>query len=395
MTMLGWLFQSECNAMGHIKNLLRHFDKYRRRHTKIMDGWLLRWLSHFSKIESQPLEEGQVKQILLMRTNKRIGNMLFLIPFLRMLKKRYPHAEIDLLVHAAWQNPLFAGLGIRQIYHTNLTGKGRLPRAIRVIRDLRRQHYDLLLMPYSSSTDTLLAAFIHGRNKKARHFGKRHLIFKHSMTVAKRQCHAAFAALPLIDAKPDTHCHQLQLSPAEIAAGRQQAKLLRGDFTGPVVAYFRGARGNKALDDKDWQRLLERTEKHGQIKWIELTCADISAPLHPHSQTFSSPDLRQLAATLAALDGFISADTGPLHLADAAGARCYGLFNHTDPIIFGCIGEHSLNIELKDGINLAASEIGSDIFNKTILTAEKANITTLEIKKVNIPIMPAPNVHTA
>jgi ADP-heptose:LPS heptosyltransferase len=38
------------------------------------------------------------------------------------------------------------------------------------------------------------------------------------------------------------------------------------------------------------------------------------------------------------------ADTGPLHLADAAGAACIGLFTNTNIEHYGCLNDRSVNV---------------------------------------------------
>ena len=43
--------------------------------------------------------------------------------------------------------------------------------------------------------------------------------------------------------------------------------------------------------------------------------------------------LRQLAALLERTDLFVGGDTGPMHLAWAAGSKVLGLFGATDPVI--------------------------------------------------------------
>jgi len=46
---------------------------------------------------------------------------------------------------------------------------------------------------------------------------------------------------------------------------------------------------------------------------------------------------RMLAATIASADRFFSADTGPMHLASAAGVATIAFFDQTNPAAFGPI----------------------------------------------------------
>lgn len=339
-----------------IRTKLRQFDKKRRQKSRQLEGWLLKQLARFSDIETALLAHDEVKRILVVRTNKRIGNMLFLIPFLRQVKASHPRAEVDLLLSTPWQVKLLAGLGISNCYHAPLDRRG-IPTLLRNLKAMRQRRYDLLLMPYSSSTDTFLSAFIHARNKMARAFGERHQVFQHSITPPPRRCHAAMASLVLLPKQPLQADHHLALTEIERENAQQAATALRAEGK-KTLAFFRGARGEKQLSDDYWQTLLSQVEHNSQvaIQWVEILSPDIAVPLRTDCQTYQCADFRQLGATLAALDGFICCDTGPLHLADAAGARCYGLFSHTDPLIFGCIGKHCLNLAVDEQAGYAIAQ---------------------------------------
>lgn len=62
--------------------------------------------------------------------------------------------------------------------------------------------------------------------------------------------------------------------------------------------------------------------------------------------------MRILSSFLKNVDIFISCDTGPLHLADASNCRCLGLYNKTDPEVFGVLNELSHNVQIEDIDNL-------------------------------------------
>jgi 3-deoxy-D-manno-octulosonic-acid transferase/heptosyltransferase-1 len=67
----------------------------------------------------------------------------------------------------------------------------------------------------------------------------------------------------------------------------------------------------------------------GEEGMVEAVCAATSAP--PARVPLSS--LLQLAALLERIDLFVGGDTGPMHLAWAAGPRVLSLFGATDPVI--------------------------------------------------------------
>lgn len=45
------------------------------------------------------LKKDNVKKILIIRNNKRVGNVLFLLPFVKELVIQYPNAKVDLMIN--------------------------------------------------------------------------------------------------------------------------------------------------------------------------------------------------------------------------------------------------------------------------------------------------------
>jgi ADP-heptose:LPS heptosyltransferase len=60
-------------------------------------------------------------------------------------------------------------------------------------------------------------------------------------------------------------------------------------------------------------------------------------PVNPDFANVHCPSPRQLEATISHADAFFSADTGPMHLASAAGVPTIAFFERTNPAKFGPI----------------------------------------------------------
>jgi lipopolysaccharide heptosyltransferase I len=67
----------------------------------------------------------------------------------------------------------------------------------------------------------------------------------------------------------------------------------------------------------------------GEEELIRTVCEATTTP----PAVVPSSDLRHLAAVLQGVDLFVGGDTGPMHLAWAAGTRVLGLFGATDPVV--------------------------------------------------------------
>lgn len=339
------------------RNLLRRFDQFRRRHTAGFNAWLYGLLGRDKFLCNERLTPEQVKRILVLRNNKRIGNMYFLLPFLSAVRQTYPHADIDLMVIAPSQAKVFEGMSLANIWVSHFAFVSALP-LLKTIFKCRQVPYDLLLMPHPSSTDIILGGLIHARNKTSFADPKTSQVYPHSITVDQASPHAALTPLALLEpfatAKLSVN-HLMTFSPDELeSAQRERSTLCHDDQL--CVAYFRGARGNKIIADEAWLAIRTKFDANSprSIAWVEILSPDITAPLVAGTTTWQSADFRKLGAFLAACDLFICGDTGPLHLADAAGARCVGIFTATSPKHYGCMGKQCWNITDIDDIDAAA-----------------------------------------
>lgn len=342
-----------------MRTLLRRFDRFRRDNTEALARWAFRLLGRDRFLLDERLTDDQVRRILVLRNNKRIGNMYFMLPFLNGLRRAYPDAVIELMVINTQQAAIFKHLDIDRVIVSDFSFYTAW-QFIKVMREHRRHVYDLLIMPHSSASDTIIGGLIHARNKIAFWGDETSGVYRHSFDVKPNNPHAALSALTLIDElghrQAETPNHQMVFSDEESVHARELVAKFRGqaDY---CFAYFRGARGNKIVPDADWARIRKLFDAalDGQISWVEILSPDIRSPLTEGTRTFESADLRQLGCFLKHCNLFICADTGPLHLADAAGARCVGLFTATPIEHYGCLGKQTVNVQ--DLAKLDANEI--------------------------------------
>lgn len=347
-----------------LKNKLRNFDQFRRSKTPSLETAFYRLFSNTASLEKQKLAKDEVKHILLIRNNKRIGNIYFLLPFVRQVRAAYPDARIDMMLNEPWQSNVFNNLGINQFHYSHFSFQG-IFKFLKKIKELREVTYDIIFLPRTSAGDTLITALLDGRNKVSSHHPQRNIICRHSVLIEHRRKHASLGPLSILEGLGHTLVeplsHTLAFTQEELDSGLQASQALRNAPNSLTIAYFRGARGNKLLSDKNWLTLLSKFEiaTNQQVQWVEILCPDISSPIKAGVKTFQSSDLRHLASVLKHLDAFICCDTGPLHLADAAGASCIGLYGHTNPGNFGVIGENTINVV--DIENLDAPAIGKKL----------------------------------
>ncbi len=336
-----------------LRNALRRFDSYRRNKMGSAEILIYKVLSSNKSLEAELLDKQEIKHILLIRNNKRIGNMFFMLPFIRELKRQYPSARIDLLLREPWQGQFFQNLGLYHIDYSNFSFK-RIIEWFQCILRLKKNTYDLVLVPYSSVTDSIISSMMNARNKVSEFSERRLPAAPHSSPLPIRHPHAALESLDVLKSMgiqlEPTYDHTIEFCQEEL----DEAKKIFDEFSQSpkkiTLAYFRGARGEKQLKASVWQNILDQFNNitAHQIHWVEILSPDIPTPLNAQTPTYQSNDMRFLAAVLIQFDAFICCDTGPLHLADAAGASCVGLYTHTSIDRYGLLGKQTVNV---DGLN--------------------------------------------
>ena len=107
----------------------------------------------------------------------------------------------------------------------------------------------------------------------------------------------------------------------------------------PVIGFFASARGKKNLGMQWWRDFWqEYLEVRPDTAPLEVLPKASHPPVNGEFATVHCPSPRMLAATISHVSGFFSADTGPMHLASAAGVPTIAFFNWTHPRTFGPIG---------------------------------------------------------
>jgi ADP-heptose:LPS heptosyltransferase len=116
-----------------------------------------------------------------------------------------------------------------------------------------------------------------------------------------------------------------------------------------TISIFRNARFDKKIEDSWWSELIDEVTKiDNNIQFIDILSPDIPTKLNDKVLEYSNKDLRVLGAFFKEVDMFISADTGPMHLAVASNAKVLALFNKTSIDTYGALGDGNKTIQIND-----------------------------------------------
>ncbi|MDA3919660.1 MAG: hypothetical protein PF501_03085 [Salinisphaera sp.] len=312
---------------------------------------------------STPLAE-DTRRILVVRLNKRLGNILFLTPMLRSLAATLPAARIDVVIQDRAQIKLLESLpGIGRVWIQDTTVFGIL----RLLRAVRRERYDLAIDPASNSASNRLALALAGARQRMGFAGHDQWV---SLTHASPRAgsdHQALKSVQLLEgAIRDRHVETFDtlavfpdVAACEAAEVHWQNALGRYSSGAPVIGFFARATGRKQLPPHWWQAWVAAIrDRAPDAVLLEILPAAQALPIVPELPHIAIRPLDELSAMLAKLDVFVAADSGPMHLAAASGVPVVGLFRATSPKAYAPLGRSCISIE---GNKLDAGDVADAV----------------------------------
>ena len=280
-----------------------------------------------------------------------MGDVIFSVPVFKALKKAYPQATISCLAVPRVKEILESNSYVDEIIIYDEEGHHRSPWAkFKLISQLRAEKFDIAFLLHRSWTRALLV-FLSGIPQRVGYDTKgRGLFLTHKVKPIPGQVHRSDHYLRVVESygiKVEDHSCDLVVS-AEMQKEMKRILMEQGigsdDFL--VVVHFAGNWDLKRWPKENFAKLIERLHKDmaakvvlpGSAKEIELAkeIVDLSQvkPVILAGQT----SLKLLAALLRRADLVISADSGPLHLANSVGTDVIGLFGPTRPEVTGLRG---------------------------------------------------------
>jgi heptosyltransferase-3 len=297
--------------------------------------WLLGLLL---PVRRRPVVLGPTPRILVVRLDERVGNLILVTPLLSSLRARFAGAEIELLAHArigelVAQHPALGRL-LAFDKRSLFSREGPLAAPFR----LRRRRYDVAI-DAANPTDPSTTQAILVRLSGAPHtvgFAEGDFARFYSAAVSGRGAgpHEIDMRLALLNALPGTA--RLRGTSLGLRARPRRVGLERGQAVLNVGARL----DDKRLSVETYAAIARRVMALG-VKCVvtygpaeERLAAEVAdkaegAVLGPPTS------LMELAALFATARLVVTCDTGPMHLAVAAGAPTCGIFVSTDPERYG------------------------------------------------------------
>ncbi|HEY3302209.1 MAG TPA: glycosyltransferase family 9 protein [Candidatus Binatia bacterium] len=280
------------------------------------------------------------RKILLVRGNFRMGDSLLASPAILLFRKNFPDARID-FVGSPMSRTLFENLPIDRHYEITR----RFPDAswsyFSLLKRIRSERYDLAVDV--SGSQSSMGAFVvgfSGARLRAGLRGKRDRWL--NLRVAKPAERNKYRALPAFVAALGLTSEEIfplmTFTPAEQAEGKRRMETALGQGAGPIVAVFVGGRVSrrKRLPSEFFIELATALRRSVAKVAVfvgpeEKSLIDFfRRSLGPDIPVLFEPSVRMFAAMVAGCDLFVTADSGPMHLACAAGTRTVAIFQKAD-----------------------------------------------------------------
>ena len=324
------------------------------------------------------IDKKEIKTIVIIRPNYRIGNLIFLTPLINEIHKNMPDVKIDMIVGMKIAGDIFKPM-------PNIDRVIDIPRSLLVhpielykfIRDARRKRYDLAINIISGSISSQIVTILTNARYKASGVSE-HNITKLTHTIVEEgiyrhsgQQTLEFLKLFDIPLPKENAFLDIKLTQDEIETAKEELQDLLQKANLPqkskVVALFRNARLDKKIQDEWWQAWHEEFLKlDKEIVIVDILSPDILSKLNNNCLEYSNKNLRALGAFFQACSIYVSADTGPMHLASASQANTFALFNKTDILTYGTLGDTNKTIDINNMTPKEVAKASYDYLQKSI-----------------------------
>lgn len=335
---------------------------------KRLAAFTARWLFSEELAPRKAPSPAELGRVLVIRQDKRLGNLLLVTPFLHSLRRCLPRARVFLLVSDAYPE-LFEGNG--DIDGLILLRKRELVRfpwkAIRFMRRLRREGFDLaidLSHPHSFSLSSALLARLSGAPQR---LGFERGDARHYLTLRAARppgrLHESDSFLLLLErigqrGTPGPLVYSMRKD--ERAWAAQELSRLGCSGETPLTGIFTGGRGKKRIEIEVYRKIAESIEARSAGRIIFF----LGPRERPHRHELGeasggrwivapSYSLRKFAALLSTLDVLVAPESGPMHLASAVGVPVTAVFREDTAWRYGPRGRYDRTLLFPGEIDCA------------------------------------------
>ncbi|MBU2699030.1 lipopolysaccharide heptosyltransferase II [Sporomusaceae bacterium BoRhaA] len=278
-----------------------------------------------------------------------IGDLLFATPFLRSLRQHYPEVQISLLVDEKNADVVRFNPNISEIIFIDKKGyHGKIQNFSRLIGNLRRRNYDLVINLHRNERSSALAAFSGG--KRIIGFSKPGFsLFFDKVVEERKDIHQAQAYLEILKSVdiPIVDCGLemwVDEKSTQAAAAMWQQAFRQADGSYPVIGLNTGGSWpTKRWTADGFAQLADQLLDKGygvcffggsmDRQDVDVILQKVERVASPRIAIFTGKTtLLEMAALVKKCAVVVTGDSGPMHIAVSQRVPVITLFGPSDPV---------------------------------------------------------------
>ena len=299
-----------------------------------------------------PLDKSEIKRVLIIRPNHRLGNQLLITPLVQEVEEIFPDCKIDLFVKGGIAPIIFKN-------YQNIDNIIKLPKKhfkellqyIYGWLKLRSRRYDIVINVVKGSSSGRLSTKF--SNAKYKFYGDDEdnfqLKYTDSEHIAKYPVYSlrySLSKLGIKIADKEVPSLDIKLSSSEIAEGKKILQGLIDKKEEKTICLFTYATGAKCYTESWWLQFYDRLKtEYPNFNIIEILPVENISNIAFKEPTLYSKDIREMGAVIANTDIFIGADGGVMHLAGSVKTPTLGLFSVTSLNMYTPYGNKSKGLD--------------------------------------------------
>ncbi|MBU1045284.1 MAG: lipopolysaccharide heptosyltransferase II [Candidatus Omnitrophica bacterium] len=292
-----------------------------------------------------------MEKILIINVNW-LGDVIFSTPALKALRNHYPKAYISCLVVSRCEEVLKNNPRINEIMVYDEDGKHKsLWAKIKFIRYLRKKHFDTVFILHPALKRAMIGFLAGIPNRIGYNTKKRGFLLTRAISVNPEPIHKidyflyllSQAGIPTVDRNCEFFLSEQEKKEADLIL-KQVGITAKDDF---VVLNLGGNWLMKRWPIRHFALLADWVIKKKRIKVLIVGAKGDKVLAQQMVNKVKSKlfvitgltTLHQLAAIMVKSQCVVTADSGPMHIAVAAGANTLAIFGPTSPVLTGPIGQ--------------------------------------------------------
>lgn len=306
--------------------------------------------SAYSEPKKGDLKLEEIKKVLIIRPNHRLGNQLLLTPIVQEVINTFPNCEVDLFVKGGVAFPVFENYeSVNKIIPLPRKPFNNLFKYVKGWISIKKKQYDLVINgDKNSSSGRLLTQLA---KSKLKIFGEAYEAiendyadYKHISKYPIYNLRYYLKSLGISNVDKELPVLDIKLSNDEVLTGKGILdNITKNDKK--TICIYTNATGNKCYSEDWWITFYNRLiATYPNYNVIEMLPIENISKINFQAPNFYSKDIREMAAIIKNTVVFIAADNGVMHLASASLTPTVGFFSVTNESVYAPYGNGSLAI---------------------------------------------------